>query len=108
MKVVILAGGKGIRMGPLTKDIPKPMVLLDNKPILEYQIELIRKYGLNDITILTGYKGDVIRDYFKTGKKFIWIPSIYFLTNMNRFNSSSHEWIGLIAYYIMGRTNKIY
>ena len=36
MKVVILAGGKGIRMGPLTKDIPKPMVLLDNKPILEF------------------------------------------------------------------------
>ena len=45
---------------------------------------------------------------FQVGKKIIWIPSIYFLTNMNRFNSSSHEWIGLIAYYIMGRTNKIY
>ena len=45
---------------------------------------------------------------FQAGKKIIWIPSIYFLTNMNRFNSSSHEWIGLIAYYIMGRTNKIY
>ena len=67
---MILAGGKGSRMGNITKDIPKPMVLLDNRPILEYQIELLKKYDLKDITILTGYKGNVIKDYFTTGENW--------------------------------------
>ena len=70
MKVVILAGGKGSRMGHYTQNIPKPMVPLGGKPILEYQIELIKKYNLNDITILIGYKGDVIKEYFNTGKQW--------------------------------------
>ena len=70
MRAVILAGGKGSRMGHHTRNIPKPMVLLGEKPILEYQIELIKKYNLNDITILIGYKGDVIKEYFNTGKQW--------------------------------------
>lgn len=68
MQVVILAGGKGRRMGSLTKDIPKPMISLAGKPILEYQIELVKRYDLDDIIILTGYMEDLIRDYFKDGK----------------------------------------
>jgi len=57
-------------MGKLTVEIPKPMVQLAEKPILEHQIKLIEKYGLNDIIILTNYKGNVIREYFKDGKKW--------------------------------------
>jgi len=67
MKVVILAGGKGTRMGDITTNMPKPMVLLNNKPILEHQIELIKRYGLFEIIILIGYKGDVIKKYFGDG-----------------------------------------
>ena len=70
MKVVILAGGKGNRMGHLTKQLPKPMLLLGDKPILEYQIKLIKRYDLNDITILTHHKGNVIKDYFTTGENW--------------------------------------
>lgn len=70
MKVVILAGGKGTRMGTLTKKIPKPMVPIANKPILQYQIELARRYDLTEIIILTGYKGEVIENYFKDGSKW--------------------------------------
>jgi D,D-heptose 1,7-bisphosphate phosphatase len=70
MKIVILAGGKGKRMGLLTKSIPKPMVLLAEKPILEYQLELAKKYGFRDITILTGYQENVIRNHFQQGNKW--------------------------------------
>jgi len=68
MQVVILAGGKGIRMGSITKDIPKPMIPLAGKPILEHQLEHAKRYDLDNIIILTGYRADVIRDYFKDGK----------------------------------------
>lgn len=70
MKVVILAGGRGTRMGSLTEDIPKPMVKLADKPLIEHQIDLVKKFNYNDISILTGYKGEVIKDYFLDGNKW--------------------------------------
>lgn len=70
MKVVILAGGKGTRMGPFTQNVPKPMIHVANKPILEHQIELAKRYNLNEIIILSEYKGEVIKKYFGNGKKW--------------------------------------
>lgn len=68
MKLVIIAGGKGTRLG--LKDIPKPMVELNGKPLLEHQILLARKYNIFDIYILSGHLSNVIIDYFGDGKKF--------------------------------------
>ncbi len=68
MKVVILAGGKGTRLGSLTENLPKPMLLLAGKPILEYQIKLAHRYHLKEIIILSGYKGEVIEEYFRNGQ----------------------------------------
>ena len=70
MQAVILAGGKGERLMPLTKDIPKPMVLIHNKPYLEYQIEFLKKQGIVDIVLLVGYLKEKIMNYFEDGKKF--------------------------------------
>lgn len=67
-KLVIIAGGKGTRLG-LT-DIPKSMVKVNGKPILEYQIELAKKYGFNEIFILTGYLANVIYNYIGNGEKY--------------------------------------
>ena len=67
MKVVILAGGKGTRMGDLVSDLPKPMVLLAGKPIMEHQIDLAQRYGLEEFIVLTGYKADVLEGYFGDG-----------------------------------------
>ena len=67
MKLAIIAGGKGTRLG--FKDIPKPMVRLNGIPVIEYQILLAKKYGLNEIFILTGHLGNVIEDYFGDGNK---------------------------------------
>ena len=70
MKIVILAGGKGTRMGKLAANIPKPMVLLAGKPILQYQVENAKAYGYDDIIMLTGYKEEVIKNFFGDGSAF--------------------------------------
>jgi len=67
MKLIIIAGGKGTRLG--LKEIPKPMVRINSKPLLEHQILLAKRYGIKDIYILSGYLSEVIVDYFKDGKK---------------------------------------
>ena len=71
MKVVILAGGLGTRLSEYTNIIPKPMVHIDNKPIIYYIMKHYSNYGYKDFYILLGYKGKVIRDYFKK-KSFNW------------------------------------
>jgi histidinol-phosphate phosphatase family protein len=68
MQLVIIAGGKGTRLGDISA--PKPMVKVAGKPLLEYQIELARRYGLKDILILVGYKSEQIIDYFGNGSKW--------------------------------------
>ena len=69
MKAIILAGGKGTRLAEFTKLIPKPMVKIRKKPIILYIIEHFFRYGVRDIIIASGYKHQIIKDYFKN-KKF--------------------------------------
>ena len=64
MQVVVLAGGRGTRMGPLARDIPKPMVPVAGKPILQHQLELARRYGADEAILLTGHLGQVIEEHF--------------------------------------------
>lgn len=70
MKAVILAGGKGVDLFPLTQTRPKPMITLLGKPILEYLIKELKEVGLTDILIVVGYKSEQIRNYFGKGKDF--------------------------------------
>lgn len=69
MRAVIMAGGKGTRIARIAGDVPKPMIRIGGKPILERQIDNLRACGLTDITLVVGYMGDVIRDYFGDGKR---------------------------------------
>jgi len=69
-KAVILAGGKGTRMRPFTYEMPKPMIPVRGKPLLQHIIELLRKYEIRDIILSTGYMGDKIKEYFGNGSKF--------------------------------------
>ena len=70
MKAVILAGGLGTRLRPYTKSLPKPMLPLGGKPILEYEIECARKNGIKEIVLCVSYLRNKIEDYFGDGNKF--------------------------------------
>lgn len=67
MRAIILAGGKGTRLLPLTETIPKPMVMICGKPLLQYQIELLKDNGITEITLIVNYLGEKIQDYFQNG-----------------------------------------
>lgn len=70
-QAVIMAGGKGTRLAEITKDIiPKPMVPLLGKPLLERQVECLKANGVTDIIMVIGHLGEVIREYFGDGSKW--------------------------------------
>ena len=68
MKCAILAAGKGLRMRPITEHTPKPLILLNNKPFLEYLLNNIKKAGFDDIAIIIGYKGEQIIEWSHKNK----------------------------------------
>jgi histidinol-phosphate phosphatase family protein len=70
MKVAILAGGLGTRLGSLTKDTPKPMLRIQGKPFLEYQLELLKKNNLRQTVLCVGYLKDKIKSHFGDGSQF--------------------------------------
>ncbi len=70
MQAVILAGGLGTRLWPLTKTVPKPMVPVGDVPYLEHQLRLLRKQSITDIVLLIGYLGEQIEAHFGDGTDF--------------------------------------
>ena len=72
MKVIILAGGFGTRISEYTKTIPKPMIKINKKPILHHIMDHYSKYGYKEFYIALGYKGEVIKKYFKNKKISNW------------------------------------
>ena len=70
MTAVIMAGGYGERLRPLTKDLPKPMLPLGDRPLLEHIIGELHSAGIRQVNITTHYKGEMIEDHFRDGSKF--------------------------------------
>ena len=70
MKAVILAAGKGTRMRELTQELPKPMLRVQGKPILEHILEGLISVGIREFCIITGFRADTIEDYFQSGAKW--------------------------------------
>lgn len=70
MRAIILSGGKGVRLAPLTDVIPKPLVPLGGKPILEIVIRQLKARGFHRITLAVGYMADLIKAYFQDGSRW--------------------------------------
>lgn len=70
MKAIIMAGGEGTRLRPLTCNRPKPMVPIANKPMMEHTVELLKKYNILDIAVTLLYMPESIKEYFDDGKEF--------------------------------------
>ena len=69
MKVVILAGGKGSRISYYTKKIPKPMIKIGNIPMLTHIMRIFKYYGFDDFLIAAGYRGEIIKRYYRKFKR---------------------------------------
>src|SRR6185369_13479777 len=70
MEAVIMAGGYGTRLRPLTDDLPKPMLPVGDRPLLEIIVKGLRDAGIRQVNVTTHYKGEVIADHFKDGEAF--------------------------------------
>ncbi|MDD5337504.1 MAG: nucleotidyltransferase family protein [Candidatus ainarchaeum sp.] len=70
MKAFVLCGGQGTRLRPYTYSLPKPMLKMGRKPILQYVVENLRLNGFTDLILTVGYKKEAIKEYFGDGKKF--------------------------------------
>ncbi len=69
-KAVILAAGRGTRMGELTAQLPKPMVKVAGRPVLEYMVEGLRGAGVADLLLVVGHRKEVVQDHFQDGSGF--------------------------------------
>ncbi len=69
LDAVLMAGGKGIRMRPLTLTVPKPLLPVGGKPIIDYNVELLRRYGVENIFVTVNYLREKIEEHFEAGKQ---------------------------------------
>jgi len=69
-QAVILAGGRGERLRPITDTIPKPLIPINGKPLLEYLLEMLKGQGITEVVLLLGYLSEKIAEYFGDGSKF--------------------------------------
>jgi mannose-1-phosphate guanylyltransferase len=70
MKAAILAGGKGTRVRPITETVPKPMIPIINKPLMEFLVDVLRVHGFEEILVTTSYLSPAIENYFRDGSRF--------------------------------------
>ena len=68
LKAIILAGGRGKRLRPITDYVPKPLIPIKNIPIIEWQIKYLKKFGINEVIICTGYKQEMIENHIVSKK----------------------------------------
>jgi len=93
MKVIILAGGLGTRLGTVSDSIPKPMVQIGEKPILWHIMKIYSNYGFNDFILSLGYKGEIIKNYFSHFDLFNTDFSIDLSNkNITLFNNNENNW----------------
>jgi len=109
---VIMAGGRGKRLNPLTESIPKPLLKLDNKPIIEYNIDRLRLFGIDDFWISLKYLGEQIKEAIGSGKeknitiKYIWEQKpMGTIGSVSKINDFLHDYVLIINSDILTNIN---
>ena len=93
MKVVIFCGGKGTRISEKSIDLPKPLLNIGDKPIIWHIMKIYSKFGYNDFILLTGFKGDIIKNYFANYSNYINDIEIVLQDNkINLLTKNNEEW----------------
>lgn len=106
MKALILAAGEGKRLRPLTEDRPKCLIEIGNKPILGYQLEALSQNGINDVTLVLGYKRRKVEDYIKDAQ---WDRVINFnLIYNNEFAVTNSSYSFYLAYTAIVGSHVVY
>ena len=86
MKAVIMAGGRGTRISSVASDIPKPMIKIQGKPVLEHELECLREQGFTDIIMTVSHLGHIIMEYFGDGSKISPVTGAPFGVHIEYFN----------------------
>ncbi|MBS1526949.1 MAG: nucleotidyltransferase family protein [Bacteroidetes bacterium] len=97
---IIMAGGRGERLRPLTDNVPKPLLIVGNKPIIEHNVDQLAGYGVSDLWISLRYLGEQIRDYFKDGEskgvsiQYVWEDApLGTIGAAARVNENTHDYV---------------
>src|SRR5450631_2256698 len=69
MKAVVMAGGEGTRLRPMTASMPKPLLPVVNRPIMEHVLRLLRKHGMTDVVVTVQFLASLVRNYFGDGEE---------------------------------------
>ena len=101
MKIVIIAGGQGTRIASVNSEIPKAMIPVCGKPIIEHEVELCKRYGFTDFLFIIGHMGDQISSFFGDGSK--WSVNIEYYQENARIISSALDELGI--YYTGGKNS---
>jgi len=91
MKAIILAAGRATRLYPITLRKPKCLLEIGNKTILEYQIQILKEYGINGIVIVVGYRANQIKKLGKDSVKYIYFPSYAKRNNLHSLWQAANE-----------------
>lgn len=107
MKVVLMAGGRGTRISELFPDVPKPLIPIQNMPVLEREIISLREQGFTEIILTVGYMADKIKDYFGDGSR-LGVKINYFVEDKPLGNAGALFFLDLIEDFLLLNADAIF
>ena len=100
IKALIVAAGRGSRLGAITTETPKPLVKVNGEPLLKRSIEILSSFGVDDITVVVGYKAELIKNSLPKNIKYVTNPEYEYTNNLMSMYYGSKNVIGSNFLYL--------
>ena len=100
IKALIVAAGRGSRLGSITTETPKPLVKVNGEPLLKRSIEILSSFGVDDITVVVGYKAELIKNSLPKNIKYVTNPEYEYTNNLMSMYYGSKNVIGSNFLYL--------